>query len=110
MAAEKNGEGVDGEGVAAEVGHPGEEPEPWRCPALAEHGGEEEEELEEEAAEDEGVQLPPLPPPLPLRETHGDCLGSLAAPPPSQITITIGFSYLNKSAIGFDRPIIRSFT
>lgn len=72
MAAEKNGEGVDGEGVAAEVGHPGEEPEPWRCPVLAQHRSEEKEELEEEASQDECVQLPPLPPSLPLRETHRD--------------------------------------
>ena len=53
---------VDGYGVAAQVGQPDHESEPTWDAALAQRGGDEEEELEEEARQDEDPQLPLLPP------------------------------------------------
>lgn len=69
-AVEEGGEGVDGQGVAALIRHPRQEPEPWRGTPPPQRPGDEEEELEEEAAEDEDAQLPRLPPLLCLSETH----------------------------------------
>ena len=47
---------------AAQVGQPDHESEPTWDAALAQRGGDEEEELEEEARQDEDPQLPLLPP------------------------------------------------
>ena len=62
VSVEESSQRVDGYGVAAQVGQPDHESEPTWDAALAQRGGDEEEELEEEARQDEDPQLPLLPP------------------------------------------------
>jgi len=77
VGVEEGGEGVDGHGVAAQVGQPDEEPQQTWDSTLTKGREDEEEPLDDEARDDEDAQLVFLPELQGFRETGRIVLSGL---------------------------------